>query len=208
MTIGEGLFSLFLPAFAAVPQDFLRITVGLLALTEPDKRISHTSGSSVGHSDSLRPTTRVQVSADPGSRPVHPSQSLVESSPGVCPALALAVEPFEQDLFSAMDVVAAPSKVIRYGVIIQMPKHADTGLPEHIPLLQYATGLPCPVREIGQALTQLLAAGATFDFEVSFFCFPAVVRESQKGKLLWFLAALICVLTCIPPKFDTVGLFL
>jgi len=30
MTIGEGLFSLFLPAFAAVPQDFLHITVGLL----------------------------------------------------------------------------------------------------------------------------------------------------------------------------------
>ena len=47
MTIGEGLFSLFLPAFAAVPQYFLHITVGLLALTEPDKRISHTSGSSV-----------------------------------------------------------------------------------------------------------------------------------------------------------------
>ena len=30
MTIGGGLFSLFLPAFAAVPQDFLHITVGLL----------------------------------------------------------------------------------------------------------------------------------------------------------------------------------
>jgi hypothetical protein len=30
----------------------------------------------------------------------------------------------------------------------------------------------CPVRELGQALTQLLAAGATFDFEVSLFCFP------------------------------------
>ena len=30
MTIGGGLSSLFLPAFAAVPQDFLHITVGLL----------------------------------------------------------------------------------------------------------------------------------------------------------------------------------
>jgi len=72
MTIGEGLFSLFLPAFAAVPQDFLHITVGLLALTEPDKRISHTSGSSVRYSANLRSTTWVQVFADSCFRPPHP----------------------------------------------------------------------------------------------------------------------------------------
>ena len=122
--------------------------------------------------------------------------------------MALAVEPFEQDLFSASDIVATPFQVIRYGVIIQVPENADAGLPEHISLLQYISGVPCPVRELGQALAQLLTAGAMFDFEVSLFCFPAVVRESQKGKLLGFLAALLCVLACIPHKFDTVGLFL
>jgi hypothetical protein len=35
-------------------------------LTEPDKRLSHTSGSSVRPSVRLRPTTRVQVFADSG----------------------------------------------------------------------------------------------------------------------------------------------
>ena len=64
MTTGQYLFSLFPPAFAAVPQYFVHITVELLSLTEPDKRLSHTSGSSVHHSVRLRPTTRVQVFAD------------------------------------------------------------------------------------------------------------------------------------------------
>jgi hypothetical protein len=72
MTAGGCLFSLFPPAFAAVPQDFLHITVGLLALTEPDKRISHTSGSSVSYSANLRSTTRVQAFADSCFRPPHP----------------------------------------------------------------------------------------------------------------------------------------
>jgi len=72
MTVGGYLFSLFPPAFAAVPQDFFHITVGLLALTEPDKRISHTSGSSVSYSANLRSTTRVQVFADSCFRPPHP----------------------------------------------------------------------------------------------------------------------------------------
>ena len=116
--------------------------------------------------------------------------------------MALAVEPFEQDLFSATDIVATPFQVIRYGVIIQVPEHADTGLPEHISLLQYISGVPCPVRELGQALAQLLTAGATFDFEVSLFCFPAVVRESQKGELLGFLASLVRALPSKPPEFD------
>ena len=65
MTRGRSLFSLFPPAFAAVPQYLVHISVDLLSLTEPDKRLSHTSGSSVGPSVRLRSTTRVQVFADP-----------------------------------------------------------------------------------------------------------------------------------------------
>ena len=110
------MFSLLPPAFAAVPQYLFHITVELLALTEPDKRLSHTSGSSVRHSVCLRSTTRVQVFADPDFRPVHPRQCLVESFPGVCLALALAVEPFEQDTRCAIDIVAAPLQVVRYGI--------------------------------------------------------------------------------------------
>jgi len=37
VTTGRSLFSLFLPAFAAVPQYLGHISVDLLSLTEPDK---------------------------------------------------------------------------------------------------------------------------------------------------------------------------
>jgi hypothetical protein len=44
------LFSRLPPAFAAVPQYFIHFIVVPRPLSEPDKRISHTSGSSAGHS--------------------------------------------------------------------------------------------------------------------------------------------------------------
>ena len=136
MTTGRSLFSLFPSAFATVPHDLIHVAVDLLSLTEPDKRLSHTSGSSVGPSVRLRPTTRVQVFAAPGLRPLHPSQCLFEAFPGVCPALALAVEPFEQDSSRATDLEVTPAQVVRYGVIVQMPQHSNPCLPE--PLLGYA----------------------------------------------------------------------
>ena len=118
MTTGRSLFSPFPPAFAAVPQYLFHITVALLPLSEPDKRLSHTSGSSVRHSVRLRSTTRVQVFADPELGPAHPGQCLNETFPGVCLALALAVEPFEHDTCGAVDIVAAPLPVVRDGVIV------------------------------------------------------------------------------------------
>ena len=72
ITQGRCLFSLFPPAFAAVPQYFFHITVELLALPEPDKRLSHTSGSSACYSVSLRSTAWVQVFADSYLGPPHP----------------------------------------------------------------------------------------------------------------------------------------
>jgi len=125
VTTGRSLFSPFPPAFAAVPQYLFHITVALLPLSEPDKRLSHTSGSSVRYSVRLRSTTRVQVFADPGFGPVNPGQCLNETFPGVCLALTLAVEPFKQDMFCAIVIVAAPFQVVHYGVIAQM---ADTRL--------------------------------------------------------------------------------
>ena len=125
MTTGPSLFSLFPPAFATMPQYLLHITVELLSLTEPDKRLSHTSGSSVHHSVRLRSTTRVQVFADSDFGPVPPGQCLSETFPGVCLALALAVEPFKQDMFGAIVIETAPFQVIRYGVIAQMADHSN-----------------------------------------------------------------------------------
>ncbi len=63
------MFSPFPPAFAAVPQYFVPITVVPLPLSEPDKRISHTSGSSVSHSVGLCPTYPCRVNCHPFSVP-------------------------------------------------------------------------------------------------------------------------------------------
>ena len=183
MATGSSLFSLFPPALAAVPQYLVHITVELLSLTEPDKRLSHTSGSSVHHSVRLRPTTRVQVFADTRLWPLHPDQCLDEAFPGVCLALALTVEPFEQYVCGAIDIVTTPLRVIRYGVIAQVADHSDAGRPDHLPFTQYGPGFLRPVLELAQALPQLLTAGAAFHFEVSLFGFPAVMREAQKSEL-------------------------
>ena len=145
MAAGRSLFSLFPPAFAAVPQYLLHITVELLPLTEPDKRISHTSGSSVHHSVCLRSTTRIQVFADPEFGPTHPGQCLIEGLPGIRLALTLAVEPLEQDVFGTVDIVATPFRVVRYGVVAQVPDHSTSGLPEHLSLSQYVARFACPL---------------------------------------------------------------
>ena len=208
MTTGRSLCSLLPPAFAAVPHYLIHFAVDLLSLTEPDKRLSHTSGSSVRHSVRLRSTTRVQVFAEPGFRPLHPGQSLFEALPGVCPALALAVEPFEQDLSSTMDIVGTPFQVIRYGVVAQMAQHSNPCLPEHLPFPQYMSGFLCPVGELVQALPQLLTAGSALYLKVSFSGFPTIMRKSQKGELLGFLASLVRILPCKPPEFHASCLLL
>jgi len=176
------------------------------SLTEPDKRLSHTSGSSVRPSVSLRPTTRVQVFADSGCRPLYRSQRLIKARPGVCLALALAVEPFEQDAPGAVCIVAAPPHVVRYGVVTQVPHHSYLGLPEHLSLPQHMADFLRPVRKFAQTLPQLLTAGSALHLEVSLFRLPAVMRESQKGKLLRLLTPLVCIFPGKSSKFHALGL--
>ena len=166
------------PAFAAVPQYLVHTPVELLPLIEPDKRISHTYGSSVSHSASLRSTTRVQVYADSRRGPSNMGKCLDETGPRVCPPLALAVEPVEQDLFAAMDIVPTSVCVIRDGVIAQVADHAGACQPQHVTFSHYAPGFAGPVREPAQALAQLLTAGAAFHLVISLSRLPAVVRES------------------------------
>ena len=127
MTQDEVCFLCFPPAFAAVPQYFVHIKVVPLPLSEPDKRLSHTSGSSVGHSVCPRPAAWIQVFADANGRPARPGQCPVELLPGVCLALTLAVEPLEQDVRCVVDIGVAPIRVIRYGVVVQMSGHAVAG---------------------------------------------------------------------------------
>ena len=184
MTAGQSLFSLFPPAFAAVPQYCVHITVVLLSLTEPDKRISHTSGSSVHYSVSLRFTKRVQVFADLGLGPLHPVQYLVEARPGVCPALTLAVEPFKQDMFCAIDIVGTPFRVIRYGVVAQVSDYTDPGLSEHLAFSQHMSRCLGPVCELAQAMAKFLATAAALHLKMAISAFATVVGKSQIGKVL------------------------
>ena len=103
--------------------------VVLLSLSEPDKRISHTSGSPAGHSVCLRPTTRVQVFADSHGGPSYIGECLQIGGPGVCRTLTFAVKPSKQDAFHAVDIEMTPCGVIRYGVVVQIPCNTGPSMP-------------------------------------------------------------------------------
>ena len=130
-----------------MPQDLFHTPVAILPITEPDKQLSHIRllGLSLV---CLRPTTGVQVFVDSRFWPFYADHCLVKVGPGVSPELALAVEPFEQDLCCTMDIVAAPLRVVRYGVVVQMPDYSSSGCPQYFTFAHYAACLYRPVREL------------------------------------------------------------
>jgi hypothetical protein len=107
-----------------------------------------------------------------------------------------------------MDIVDAPFHVIRYGVVTQMAQHSGPCLPEYLSFPQYKSGFLCPVLEFAQALPKPLSAGPTFDPKVPFPGLPAIVRKSQKGKLLRFLASPVRILPSKPPEYLGSDLFI
>ena len=98
---------------------------------------------------SLRSTTRVQVFAYTGFRPAYPVQCLFESRPCVCHALALAVEPFEEDPGREMDIRIALLQVVRDGVVIEMSLHSRFGSAQHLSFLKV---VPCPAGPVRKAV--------------------------------------------------------
>ena len=60
----------------------------------------------------------IQVCVDTHAGPTNSCKSMVEPGPGVCPALTLAVEPFEQDALRMMDIPVTGFRVIRDGVVV------------------------------------------------------------------------------------------
>jgi len=107
-----------------------------------------------------------------------------------------------------MDIVGTPFQVIRYGVIAQVAQYSYPCLPKHLSFPQYRSDFLCPVGELLQALPQLLSAGSALDLKVSHLGLPAVMRKSQKGELLGFLASLVRALPSKPPEFDASCFFL
>ena len=90
-------------------------------LSEPYKRISHTYGSSVNLSDSLRSSEWIQVFADNRLRPFNPGKGLVKAVPCVRSPLAFAVQPFIQNPCHMVMKGGTHLRIIRHSVIVQMP---------------------------------------------------------------------------------------
>lgn len=94
----------------------------------PDKRISHTSGSSVNPSDRLYSTTWIQVFATNRTGPFVQFQYLLKPLPCTAWPLNLAVDPFKQDLGCVVNVATTFIRVIRHGVIVQIHDTYNSGI--------------------------------------------------------------------------------
>ena len=133
---------------------------------------------------------------------------MVKACPGVRPALALAVKPFEQNPCRTIDVVAAPLRVVRYGVIVQVPNYTAPGHSQHFTFSHYAARLYDPVCKLTQTGSQLLAAGATLQLEVSLPGLAAIMGKTQKSELPRFGPALPGAFSGKTTKLDAAGLIL
>ena len=170
MATGRRLFSPFaawFPGGATISQPYLRLFPD--PYTEPDKRISHTSGSSVNLSDCLQTTTRIQVFADNWCGPLNQLEYLLKPFPCIAGTMTFAINPFIQDSRRIVNVATTFVRIVRYGVIVQMACHTYLGPLQHLCLAQYIPAPARPVSELLQALSKLLAAGASFKSEVSSF---------------------------------------
>ncbi len=88
-------FAAWFSGGATISQPYLRLFPGPYA--EPDKRISHTSGSSVNYSDSRATTKWTQVFADIRPWPPDPLEGLQVAFPRIGSPLTLTIEPLKQD---------------------------------------------------------------------------------------------------------------
>ncbi len=127
---------------------------------------------------------------------------MAEPSPCICLTLALAVDPFEYYAIRVKNIFVTLFRVVRDSVIVQVPCNADLSLPQHLAFRQHIPRLLCPVCQLLQALSHLLAARAAFDLEAPFPGLPAIMRKSQKGELLRFLTSLVRTLTSKASKLN------
>ena len=118
--------------------------------------------------------------------PANPGERLVELIPGICLALALAVKPFVHNARGAIDIGVTPWRVVRDSVVVQVSLHACFGTFEHFAFTQFRPRAARPTGELSQTARQLFAGGSAFDLEVAALGLPAIVGETQEGKLpIW-----------------------
>jgi hypothetical protein len=97
-------------------------------------------------------------------------------------------------------------RIIRYGVVIEMPDDTNLRPPQHLPFREYVPATTRPIRKLVDSQTQPLAVGAPFHLKMAFLGLSAIVRKSQEGELLWLTAASPGVLAGEATKFDTLSL--
>ena len=130
--LGHIVPPLFAAYFHAVSQVFGPTFGSPRSLSEPDKRISHTSGSSVNPSDRLYSTTWIQVFANKRTWPFVQLQYFLKPLPCIAWPLTLAVDPFKQDLGCVVNVATTFVRIIRHGVIVQMSNHTRPASFHHL----------------------------------------------------------------------------
>ena len=102
----------------------------------------------------------------------------------------------------------AQFRIIRYGVIVQMPFNADLGPSQHLPFPQNRPAFAYPIGKPSQAQCELLATRTTLYPEVPFPGLPTIVCKTQKGELFRLLAPLLRFRTRKSPKLNAARLFL
>jgi len=93
-------------------------------------------------------------------------------------------------------------RIVRYGVIVQVPYHTGFCPAKHRSFPQNTPAASRPVRKLANALAKLFTTGTALQFEVPSFGFATIVCKTQKGELLWLLAAVTRIFPRIAPKFD------
>ena len=149
---------------------------------------------------------RIQILADIYPRPTNPSHDLHKTLPSVGPSLAFTIEPLEQNPRGKMAKGRAFIQIIRCGVIIEMPFNPGFCPTQHLSFPQNRPALACPFGKFPEALCKFLATGAALYLAVPRPALSAIMRKSQKGKLLWLFAAFLRICTRKSPKFNAAGL--
>jgi hypothetical protein len=116
-------------------------------------------------SDRLQTTKWIQVFTDIRLRPANPIKSLLVAFPCVCPPLAFTIKPLKQNTPHIVKVGCTSCRIVRYGVIAQVPYHSYLRLAEHLAFSQNTPAALRPVLELSYVLSKLLAKVRTIFFK-------------------------------------------
>ena len=96
--------------------------------------------------------------------------------------------------------------VIRYGVIVQMTRHADLGPTKHLPFSQNSPAFARPHGKLPKALCEFLATGSSFHLELPVPGLTTIVSKAQKDKFFRLLPSPLGVPARKTAKFDAASL--